>query len=228
MLCYHFTKKEMSPSIFISYRHDDSWAATGRLYDRLKLRFSAAQVFMDVMIDPGQDFVEVIEQEVMQCDVLLAVIGPHWLRPPADDSRPRDFVHLEVGVALKRKIRVIPILVDGASMPQAADLPHELEELAHRHAIDVGHRHFDSDVEQLCQALERALEPAKHDGIVEPDRVCPESKVRKKRILKLLIGTEIILVLLVLAFFPFHVGGGLIHLLLITSVIMGILYLLQE
>lgn len=159
----------MGASIFISYRRHDSLATTGRLYDRLKLRFSAAQIFMDVdAIEPGLDFVEVIEQEVRHCDVLLAIIGPHWLGSPDGDSRHRlddnDFVCLEVGAALKRNIRVIPVLVDGASMPQADDLPGELKPLVRRNAIDVGHRYFDSDVERLFQVLDRALAPVNHSS----------------------------------------------------------------
>ena len=79
---------------------------------------------MDVdAIGLGDDFVEVIETTVAKCDVLIAVIGKNWVTFKDDhgDRRldnPEDFVRMEIGVALKRKIRVIPVLVDGALMPR--------------------------------------------------------------------------------------------------------------
>ena len=61
-------------------------------------------------------------------DVLIAVIGPNWATA-ADGSgrrrldKPDDFVRLEVGGALRRDIRVIPVLVGGAKMPDAHEFP---------------------------------------------------------------------------------------------------------
>jgi len=68
------------PAIFISYRREDSIAYSGRLYDRLTAEFGKGQVFMDIdSIDPGADFIEVIEQTVAACDAVLVVIGKQWL-----------------------------------------------------------------------------------------------------------------------------------------------------
>ncbi len=69
--------------IFISYRRDDSAAHAGRLYDRLEGHFGQGQVFMDVnAIEPGLDFVQVVQQAVNACDGLVAVIGREWLHAP--------------------------------------------------------------------------------------------------------------------------------------------------
>src|SRR5437773_2664408 len=98
-------------SIFISYRHEDSIAYAGRLYDRLIAHFGAEQVFMDIdTIEPGADFVEVIERTVGSCDVLLVIIGKRWLSATDEGGQPRldspeDFVRLEIATALERKIR---------------------------------------------------------------------------------------------------------------------------
>src|SRR5262245_21842697 len=122
----------MSGNIFINYRRDDSSASAGRLYDRLSTHFPKNQIFMDVdNLDAGVDFVETIEQSVGSCDVLIAVIGKRWLIS-TDEKRkrrlnnPNDFVRLEIATALKRNIRVIPVLVDDASIPRAGDLPGDL------------------------------------------------------------------------------------------------------
>src|SRR6516162_8334032 len=159
-----FRHIEMSGQIFISYRREDASYPAGRLYDRLSAHFPQNQVFIDVdNLDPGVDFVEAIEQSVGSCDVLIAVIGRHWLiSSEAEGSRrldnPDDFVRLEIATALKRNIWVIPVLVDEASMPHASDLPDELKSLVRRNAVEVSHTRFSADSERLIDALERAFE----------------------------------------------------------------------
>ncbi|MEW5958620.1 MAG: SUMF1/EgtB/PvdO family nonheme iron enzyme [Chloroflexota bacterium] len=151
--------------IFISYRRDDSAGFAGRLYDRLGAHFGPENVFMDIdAIEPGLDFVEVIEQAVSSCDVLIALIGPRWLAVTDARGRrrldnPADFVRLEIKAALDRNIRVIPTLVGGAAMPASGELPAELKPLARRNALEIGAR-FHPDVDSLIELLEKVLAPA--------------------------------------------------------------------
>jgi len=154
----------MSGQIFISYRREDASSAAGRLYDRLSARFSQNQIFFDIdNIDLGIDFVKAIEESVASCDVLIAVIGRHWLVTSDETGRrrldnPEDFVRVEIGTALKRDIRVIPVLVEGASMPRSGELPDDLKPLARRNALNVSHDRFRVDADRLVGAVERALE----------------------------------------------------------------------
>jgi hypothetical protein len=98
--------------------------------------FSLKNVFMDIeTIQPGVDFVKAISQAVGSCDTLLAIIAPDWLQAKTrigerrlDD--PQDFVRIELVTALSRGIPVIPVLVGGATMPLAEDLPGALQALA--------------------------------------------------------------------------------------------------
>jgi hypothetical protein len=164
--------RRMSGQIFISYRRSDSLGSTGRLYDHLIEHFAPERIFMDVdTIAPGIDFVEAIEQAVSKCDVLIAVIGAGWLQSSDNQGRrrlgdPGDIVRLEIGNALKRKIRVIPVLVENALMPSAGDLPDELKPLTRRNALELSHTRYKADVERLINALEQALELAKVQGAV--------------------------------------------------------------
>jgi hypothetical protein len=106
------------------------------------------------------DFVEAIERSVSSCDVLIAVIGRRWLVSSEGRHRldnPEDSVRVEIATALKRGIRVIPVLVDGATMPQSHVLPNDLQSLARRHAIEVSHNRFRADSERLIIAVERAF-----------------------------------------------------------------------
>jgi TIR domain len=152
--------------IFISYRRDDSSAWAGRLYDRLSERFASHDIFMDVdTLAPGVDFVEALEKSVGSCEVLVAVIGRHWLTVLDEEGKRRlenaeDFVRIEISTALKRGIRVIPTLVEGASMPHPSELPEDLKALARRNAIEVSHTRFRADLERLIGAIVQAPQNA--------------------------------------------------------------------
>lgn len=158
--------------IFISYRRDDSAGYTRAIYDRLVDSFSKERVFMDVdAIEPGLVFDEVINRAVGHCEILLAIIGKDWMKPQADGASrihaPKDFVRLEIGAALSRNIRVIPVLLDGATMPAEDKLPEALRSLALRNAIEISNTRFDSDVDRLVESVARALgasQPASRAG----------------------------------------------------------------
>ena len=118
---------------------------------------------MDIdQIEPGEDFVEVINRKVGTCDVAIVAIGPHWLGATDDSGKRRlddeeDFVRMEIAAALKRNIRVIPVLVDGARMPGRHDLPEALAPLCRRNAIELSETRFHADVNRLIEAIEKPL-----------------------------------------------------------------------
>jgi hypothetical protein len=150
------------PGIFISYRREDAAGHAGRLFDRLRSRFGEGSVFMDVSgLEPGVDFVEAIDREVGSCDVLIAVIGREWLGCRGANGRrrledPNDFTRIEVARALARGVRVVPVLVEGATMPAADALPSDLQPLARRHAAELRDTRWDADVEDLIGRLASA------------------------------------------------------------------------
>jgi len=152
--------------IFVSYRRADTAYPAGWLYDRLAERFGIDQVFKDVdSIEPGDDFVQVIANAVGSCDVLLALIGDQWLTATDATGRrriddPNDFVRLEIETALTRNIRVVPILVEGASMPGADDLPPSLANLARRQALELSANRFNSDLSRLLRVLDNTTSQA--------------------------------------------------------------------
>jgi TIR domain len=168
----------VSSRIFISYRRDDASAYAGRLYDRLSARFGDSQVFMDVdAIEPGIDFVQLIEESVDAADVLIAVIGRSWATAVDDEGHrrldePDDFVRLEVAAALRRKIRVIPVLVGGAAMPAADELPPDLAGLARRNGLAITDLDWRSGTDRLVETVERVLAVAREPR--EPREPPPE------------------------------------------------------
>jgi hypothetical protein len=153
----------MAGKIFINYRRDDSIGMAGRLHDRLALTFGRDNLFMDVdHIPVGEDFEAHLNRQVAECNVVLVVIGPNWLNAKDESGgrrldNPDDFVAIEIAAALARGIRVIPVLVDGARMPKASELPDFLKPLARRQAAEVRHAHFGQDAETLVARMREAL-----------------------------------------------------------------------
>jgi ABC-type amino acid transport substrate-binding protein len=152
-----------SARIFISYRREETAYPAGWLFDRLADHFHGGQVFKDIdSIQLGDDFVEVITRAVASCDVLLALIGNQWLAITDEHGRrrldnPDDFVRLEIEAALRRNVLVIPILVDRARMPRAAELPDGLAGLVRRQALDLSPERFDFDTSRLLRVLDKTL-----------------------------------------------------------------------
>ena len=153
----------MAGNIFINYRRDESGHVAGRLHDSLAPTFGRNKLFMDVdNIPVGRDFEEYLKSQVAACDAMLAVIGPNWLAAKDETGKrrldnPDDFIVIEIGTALTRNIPVVPVLVDGARMPKASELPDLLKSLARRQAIQVRHTNFSSDAEALVKRLREAL-----------------------------------------------------------------------
>jgi tetratricopeptide (TPR) repeat protein len=154
--------------IFISYRRADSADICGRIYDSLAQHFGKAAIFKDVDNIPfGTDFPRHIETILAQCAVELVVIGPRWLEISDDKGQrrldaPEDFVRIEVERGLNRDVLVIPLLVTGATMPSADQLPPGLAELARRNAVPVrSDPDFHKDMGRLIGQLEAVVPPLK-------------------------------------------------------------------
>jgi TIR domain len=149
----------MAAKVFISYRRDDSAGYAGRVRDRLERELGRDLLFMDVDAIPlGTNFTKVLHEEVAKCGVLLAVIGPNWLdaRDEHGNRRlddPNDFVRIEIAAALQRDIPVIPILLEGARIPKADQLPEDLKELALRNGMEIRHASFQDDMNRLIRGL---------------------------------------------------------------------------
>jgi hypothetical protein len=141
--------------IFISYRRADTANQAGWLADRLAGHFGRSQVVRDVdSIQLGNDFADVIAAAVTSCDVLLALIGHQWLAAPPG---PEDYVRVEIESALTRGVQVIPVLVDGARMPTAAELPPGLARLAQRPPLSLGAANPEADVSRMIQVLDQSI-----------------------------------------------------------------------
>jgi TIR domain len=150
-------------SVFISYRRDESAGYAGRIADSFEEYFGEDKVFRDIdSLEPGLDFAEAIERALESSEVLVAVIGKNWLT--ATDAagqrrleNPDDFVRVEIATALKRNMRVIPVLVQGASMPGTDELPEDLAPLTRRNAFELHDTGWTDDIRRLITVIERVI-----------------------------------------------------------------------
>jgi hypothetical protein len=151
-------------AIFISYRRDDSEDSARALYESLIPLFGKERLFIDVEdIALGFDFRQAVESSLSTCGVFLAMIGPAWLNiaVPNDPSgkrrldNPSDTVRQEIATALKKggTLPVIPVLIRGACMPSADQLPDDLKDLAFRNGLALNHTDWEANVKKLVDAI---------------------------------------------------------------------------
>jgi len=149
----------VSKRVFISYRREDTGAAAGRLYDRLLRLLPRSYVFYDVnTIRGGEEFETKTLSEIARSDVALIFIGKNWLEPAQSSNKPRiwepkDYVRAEVRAALARPMLVIPILVGGARIPRAEEIPEDVRALIKKNALLLTHENFDADAENILVTI---------------------------------------------------------------------------
>ena len=154
--------KKDFPNIFICYRRTDSSDVVGRIYDRLIVTFQKEHVFKNVDSVPlGVDFRNYIDERVRNCDVLIAIIGTKWLLTLSDEEEydsTNDFVLLEIEAALKWRIPIVPVLVQGAIMPTSEELPTKMAGLSFMNGIQVrADPDFHRDMDRLIKGLRSQL-----------------------------------------------------------------------
>lgn len=163
--------------IFISYRRKDTIDIAGRIADWLRIRFGREAVFMDVVsIPPGVPFREYIKESLIQCRVMVIIIGDDWLTITGTSGKrrldePNDVLRLEIEEALVRGIHLLPVLVQGATMPSAADLPPSIRVLAGISALEVASsRDFGQHMDALNETIDGLLKRStgSHPAVKRP------------------------------------------------------------
>jgi len=164
----------MARKVFISYRREDAKADARSIYQRLERTFGTHGLFMDVdTIERGRDFRTAIDSYLADSAAILVLIGRNWhaIDPDARTRRldaATDFVRIEVASALKRDIPVIPVLVDGAGLPAAEELPEDIRPLVFRQAARVSHESFASDMDRIERDLLALLRPRRRIRLLLP------------------------------------------------------------
>ena len=121
------------PTIFISYRREDTGGDAGRLNDTLTQVLGPGRIFWDLeKIAPGKDFRNELKRVLSESSVLFVLIGPKWETITDANGRPRlfnkdDLVRMELLAGLRhRSLRVVPVLLNRETVPKASDVPSVL------------------------------------------------------------------------------------------------------
>jgi len=138
----HNSGENLRPGVFICYRRQDSAGEALRVYTLLSAKLGEDRVFMDITIPPAEDFVDWIEKNIGAAGMVIPIIGRGWLAVDPTTGRRRiddekDILRNEIVGPLNRGIAVLPVLVDGAQMPEEADLPSDLARLARKQAHEL-------------------------------------------------------------------------------------------
>ena len=169
-------------TIILSYRREDSAGVTGRIFDRLAQEFGTDRVFMDIDSMPaGVDFHDHLQEILADCGALLVVIGKSWRSQrkgqPARIMDPDDWVRIEVETALDRSIPVVPLLIDGATLPNRDQLPESLWPLLRRNALPVDSgRDFHAQLSRLVRDLRLQLGQAAEPEPISASFGAPPAK----------------------------------------------------
>ncbi len=196
--------------IIVSYRRSDSAATAGRIFDRLVDRYGEASVFMDIDRIPfGTDFRHHIQDALRDADILLAVVGPTWLGKKAEGASriqdEADPVRVEIEAALRQGLTLIPVLIDNAAMPGAAELPESIRDFAYINAapIDIG-RDFRAHMDRLTRSIDAILAPGKADTKADASVavIAAAGKPKRRRAVWMSVAAIALLVVGALALAP--------------------------
>lgn len=160
--------------IFLSYVRADTEADTGRLFDTLSRELPGANLFLDVAdIELGANWKRIIERAVEDSVILLCIMGPGWrLSPP---------IYLELTIALKSNVPIVPILFRGADLIALTnDMEADIAELKDRNAISINHKTWLQDISPLIVLLKNILaDPLRARVIIDPPN--PENLLKQER-----------------------------------------------
>ncbi len=148
----------MPATLYVSFRRNDSSIAA-RLIDRLNGEFSPdLRVENPYNIAPGVNFITHIRQKISSCAIVIVMIGSEWRNAAYEDGTPRlsspdDVVRLELALALSEDKTILPILANGANMPNPASLPEDIRGIVRRQGMTLNDSSFDEDMENVCWAV---------------------------------------------------------------------------
>jgi hypothetical protein len=149
--------------IFVSYRREQDAHIAGRIVDHLQREFGAGRVFFDVDNVPlGTDFRDYIRVMILKSEALVIVIGRKWASlfrksptwMPWSPFRSIDYVRTEIELALEHNVRILPLLIDQATMPNEHALPTKISQICYFQAAPIrAGSDFHTDMERVLNAI---------------------------------------------------------------------------
>jgi hypothetical protein len=153
----------MPVKIFINYRRDANLREAQHLATLLAAKFGKSSVFLDLRgIGGAENWMEKLQEQVDACDLMIVLISKDWTQSTNAQGQRRmedanDPLVYEIARALRNRMPVLPILIDGATMPEAAELPKSLWVLTLQHGMPLRNEFFGPDTAEIVAAIKRRV-----------------------------------------------------------------------
>lgn len=143
----------------MNYRHADTQGTAWAIYMKLEQHFGHESVFFDHgALQPGMHWFDEIESHLAACGVFISLIGRQWMPilTAHQQQGAEDYVQKEIDLALRsrRSVTVIPVLVDGAGLPDTDQLPLSLRTLPNCQAVRLRPTDLPDDIDALIARME--------------------------------------------------------------------------
>lgn len=152
------TELPTTPRIFLNYRVGDSEQAASTFHSELGRALGCDNVFFaSACTPPGTNFRQVIKARLQQTDTMLVLVGPHWMELQDNSGtrlldRDNDLVRWEIEQALTLNLRVIPVLLDNATL-DATRIPLPITDLTNRHWLHYRYNYREHDLRIIIESL---------------------------------------------------------------------------
>jgi TIR domain len=147
------------PGIFISYRNADRSYGPVLIDRELRRRFGPDNVFQATRSNlPGTPFPQEIMRWLRECTLFIPLIDPPWVGEDLHRLHDKkDWVRREIRYALDHGKLILPVLLDGASMPKSGELPEDIAPVTRRVALPMRALTADADLLRLVGEVERLV-----------------------------------------------------------------------
>lgn len=152
-------------NLFINYRRDDSAPQAKLIAKALGEVVHSDQIFLDTdSIDIGTEWPNSIQTALEKSNIVLIVIGPNWLKAGINEWGQRridnenDWVRKEIANSLvDPNKKIIPILVEGATIPPESALPDCIKQITKKQAIEIRRNYWDHDIKLLIAKFQKNI-----------------------------------------------------------------------
>lgn len=151
--------------VFVSFRNGDAPYAAAVLYHALADRLGGELVFRSSNSLPlAARWAETIWEHHHTSEVVVVIIGPHWLSVTDSAGRQRlwqddDWVRQEVARALAAGKEIAPVLIAGVPRLSEDDLPESIADLAAFQSRFIDHRDLVTTTARVVDAVVDLLDP---------------------------------------------------------------------
>jgi hypothetical protein len=137
--------------VYLSYTRSESGAAAIGLRKRLDAIMGFANVWDNAELRAGTSLEEEVRRALDRCSIVVALIGRNAFHSA------RTWQVDEIAYALAAGKPVVPVLLDGAAMPDTTDLPESIIGLSRYQTFELHADRMEADLDRLADRIARSI-----------------------------------------------------------------------